>query len=172
MSVIHTLWAFPMCLTGRNLKSATKNMAYEFKATRRVEFSDTDMAGIMHYSNFFRFMETAEHGFYRSLGFSVIMAETDPRLGWPRVHAECDYKKPLRFEDLVEIHLLVREKRSKSITFLFRFRKLNGPAVEEAARGALTIVCVAHRPDGTMSAVAIPKEIAEKIETAPAELLA
>ena len=43
-------------------------MAYEFKATRQVEFSETDMAGIMHFSNFFRFMETAEHGFYRSLG--------------------------------------------------------------------------------------------------------
>ena len=76
-----------------------------------MEFSDTDMAGIMHFSNFFRFMETAEHGFYRSLGFSVIMPETDPRLGWPRVHAGCDYRKPLRFEDLVEIHLLVSEKK-------------------------------------------------------------
>src|SRR5437016_9941974 len=133
-------------------------MPYEFKATRRVEFSDTDMAGIMHYSNFFRFMETAEHGFYRSLGFSVVMPETNPRLGWPRVHAECDYKRPLRFEDLVEIHLLVREKRSKSINLLFRFRKLNGSPVEEVARGALTIVCVLHRPDGTFSTATIPKE--------------
>ena len=35
------------------------SMACEFKATRRVEFSDTDMAGIMNYSNYFRFMETA-----------------------------------------------------------------------------------------------------------------
>src|SRR5437764_6716345 len=132
--------------------------AYEFKAIRPVEFSDTDMAGIMHFSNFFRFMETAEHGFYRSLGFSVVMREGDPRLGWPRVHAECDYKKPLRFEDQVEIHLLVSQKRSKSITFLFRFRKLNGSPVIEVARGALTIVCVAHHPDGTMSAVSIPTE--------------
>jgi len=146
-------------------------MAYEFKATRQVEFSETDMAGIMHYSNFFRFMETAEHGFYRSLGFSVVMPESDPRLGWPRVHAECDYKKPLRFEDKVEIHLLVSEKRSKSLSFVFLFRKLNGSATVEVARGALTIVCVAHQPDGTMSAVAIPKEIADRIEVAPAELL-
>src|SRR4249920_3378107 len=106
-------------------------MAHEFKAQRRVEFSDTDMAGIMHYSNFFRFMETAEHGFYRSLGFSVVMLETNPHLVWPRVHAECDYKKPLRFEDMVEIHLLVSEKRSKAINFVFRFRKLNGAAPEE-----------------------------------------
>lgn len=146
-------------------------MAYEFKATRRVEFSDTDMAGIMHFSNFFKFMETAEHGFYRSLGFSVVAPESDPRLGWPRVHASCDYKKPLRFEDEVEIHLLVSERRSKSIRFQFRFRKLNASPVIEVARGALTIVCVAHRADGTMSAVAIPKEIADKVQVAPQELL-
>src|SRR5689334_7881239 len=99
-------------------------MAYEFKAQRRVEFSDTDMAGIMHFSNFFRFMETAEHGFYRSLGFSVAEKEALPRIGWPRVHASCDYHRPLRFEDLVEIHLLVEEKRSKAIRYQVRFFKL------------------------------------------------
>ncbi len=147
-------------------------MPYEFKATRRVEFSDTDMAGIMHYSNFFRFMETAEHGFYRSLGFSVVMAETDPRLGWPRVHAECDYKKPLRFEDLVEIQLLVKGKRTKSISYQFRFWKLNEDPPIEVARGLLTIVCVSHQPDGKMTSVPIPQEISEKIEVAPAPLLA
>ena len=147
-------------------------MAYEFKAQRRVEFSDTDMAGIMHYSNFFRFMETAEHGFYRSLGFSVVTTGTDPRLGWPRVHAECDYKQPLRLDDLVEIQLLVAEKKTKALTFAFRFHKLDGPHVVEAARGSLTIVCVAHSADGSMVAVPIPSEIAEKIEIAPAGLLA
>jgi acyl-CoA thioester hydrolase len=146
-------------------------VSYEFKVNRRVEFSETDMAGIMHFSNFFRFMETAEQGFYRSLGFSVVMPGTDPRLGWPRVHAACDYRQPLRFEDLVEIHLLVTEKRSKSITYTFRFSKLNDAAPVEAARGTLTIVCVAHHPDGGMSAVTIPREIADKIEVAPPELL-
>jgi YbgC/YbaW family acyl-CoA thioester hydrolase len=147
-------------------------MPYEFKATRWVEFSETDMAGIVHFANFFRFMETAEHGFYRSLGFSVRMPGPDPQLGWPRVHAECDYKKPLRFEDLVEIHLLVSAKKPKTISYQFRFRKLNEEPVVEVARGALTIVCVAYQPDGTMGAVAIPQEIAEKIEVAPPGLLA
>ena len=56
-------------------------MPYEFKVQRRVEFSETDMAGIMHYSNFFRFMETAEHAFYRDLGHSVVMTHLDPPLG-------------------------------------------------------------------------------------------
>jgi acyl-CoA thioester hydrolase len=145
-------------------------MAYEFKATRRVEFSETDMAGIMHYSNFFRFMETAEHAFFRSLGFSIMTGNVDPPVGWPRVHAECDYKAPLHFEDEVEIHLLVREKKSKALSYVFKFAKLSGGAPVEVARGGLTVVCVRH--DGRkMIACTIPKEVADKIQVAPAELL-
>jgi len=146
-------------------------MAFEYKVTRRVEFSETDMAGIMHFSSFFRFMETAEHGFYRTLGFSVVLKGFDPPLGFPRVHVECDFRKPLRFEDLVEIHLLVREKKTKALSYLFRFRNLSVTPHEEVAHGMVTVVCVAHRFDGQMSAVAIPKEISEKIEVAPKELL-
>jgi YbgC/YbaW family acyl-CoA thioester hydrolase len=144
-------------------------MAFDFKIQRRVEFSETDMAGIMHYSNFFKYMETAEHAFYRSLGHSVVMKEVDPPLGWPRVHAECDYFKPLRFEDLVEVHMLVKEKKSKALTYVFRFYKLNGTR-EEVARGSLTVVCVAH-VNGGMKATEMPKVLAEKIEVAPAEML-
>ena len=141
-------------------------MPYEFKATRRVEFSDTDMAGIMHYSNFFRFMEAAEHAFFRSLGFSIVTREVDPPVGWPRVHASCDYMAPLRFEDEVEIHLVVTEKKSKSLTYEFRFRKMNADEGVEIARGALTVVCVRHEGD-RMKAATIPEVIAAKIEVAP-----
>src|SRR6266852_6372511 len=100
-------------------------MFYEFKLVRRVEFSDTDMAGIVHYSNFFRYMEAAEHAFFRSLGFSVATRQVDLPLGWPRVHAQCDFKQPLHFEDEVEIQLLVSERKSKSLSYQFRFLKLN-----------------------------------------------
>jgi len=143
-------------------------MASEFKIVRRVEFSETDMAGIVHYSNFFRYMEAAEHAFFRSLGFSVVTRQVDPPVGWPRVRAECDYVLPLRFEDEVEVHMLVREKRTKSLRYEFRFRKLNRAEPIEVARGSLTVVCVTHN-DGTMSAATIPKEISEKIEVTSAE---
>src|SRR5208282_4886865 len=146
-------------------------MAYEFKALRRVEFSETDMAGIVHYSNFFRYMETAEHGFIRQLGYSVVMHHFEPPVGWPRVHAECHYRQPLRFEDEVEIHMLVSEKKSKSLSYIFKFRKLNCPAPVEVARGSLTVVCVTKLADGKMAAAHIPKAFADKIEVAPAELL-
>jgi acyl-CoA thioester hydrolase len=147
-------------------------MPYEFKAIRRVEFSDTDMAGIMHFSNFFRFMETAEHAFFRSLGLSIASRETSPSIGWPRVHAECDFTSPLVFEDEVEIHLLVREKRSKSLSYLFKFRKLNASPPLEVARGNLVVVCVEHQHGGKMRACSIPKSLADTIQVAPAELLA
>ena len=145
-------------------------MAYEFKTIRRVEFSDTDMAGIVHYANFFRYMEAAETGFFRSLGFSLVLKNEEPFVGWPRVHAECDYVQPLRFEDEVEIHLLVSEKKSKSVSYQFRFRKLNANPPVEVARGSLTVVCVTHE-HGRMRAMAIPESIADKIEVAPRELL-
>lgn len=146
-------------------------MAYEFKAIRRVEFSDTDMAGIMHYSNFFRFMETAEHAFFRSLGLSIVTTSVEPPVGWPRVRATCDFKAPLYFEDEVEIHLLVSEKKSKALSYIFKFRKLNATPPIEVAHGALTVVCVRRRSDGSMAACNIPPAVAKQIQVAPPKAL-
>jgi YbgC/YbaW family acyl-CoA thioester hydrolase len=144
-------------------------MACEFKLTRRVEFHETDLAGIVHHSNFFRYMEAAEHAFFRSLGFSIATHQVEPPVGWPRVRAECDFKSPLRFEDEVEIHLLVEEKKSKALTYRFRLTKLNAPAPRLVAQGRLTVVCVTRNAEGSMTATTIPNEIADKIEAAPAE---
>jgi YbgC/YbaW family acyl-CoA thioester hydrolase len=159
-------------LDARAPTGKSSRMAYEFKLARRVEFAETDMAGIVHFSNFFRYMENAEHAFFRSLGASVMMDKLTPPLGFPRVHAECDYRRPIRFEDVLEIQLLVREKRSKVLSYLFIFRKLGDPEPVEIARGILTVVCVAHKEDGSMSAANIPAFLADQIEVAPAELLA
>jgi YbgC/YbaW family acyl-CoA thioester hydrolase len=147
-------------------------MPYEFKVTRRVEFSDTDMAGIMHFSNFFRFMETAEHAFFRSLGHSVVPSQSGLRVHLPRVHAQCDYVAPLRFEDEVLIHLLVQKKGRRSLTYQFHFHRLNGPKPQEVARGRLTVVSTVPRSDGTFRAVVLPKVLSQKIQEAPPRLLA
>ncbi len=145
-------------------------MPYEFKIQRVVEFNETDMAGIVHYANFFHYMEAAEHAFFRSLGFSIWTQHVEPPVGWPRVHAECDFKSPLRFEDEVEVHLLVAEKKSKSLTYRFRFRKLNAKPPLEVGRGLVTAVCVTQQ-HGKMVSTPIPKIIADQIEVAPPELL-
>jgi YbgC/YbaW family acyl-CoA thioester hydrolase len=146
-------------------------MAFEFKLERRVEFSETDAASIVHFSNFFRYMESAEHAFFRSLGYSVMMKHFDPPLGFPRVHVECDYRAPLRFEDLVGVRLLVREKKPKALTYLFKFHNLTAEPAVEVARGLVTVVCVTHQADGKLVSTRIPHELAEKIKVAPPELL-
>ena len=101
-----------------------------------VEFFETDMAGIMHFSNFFRFMESAEHAFYRSIGFSVDEAKS-LGLGWPRVRAECEYLYPPRFEDIVEIRVRVRRLGTRSITLEFQFSKTEEGREISVASGAI-----------------------------------
>ncbi len=146
-------------------------MAYEMRVTRRVEFCETDMAGIMHFSNFFRYMETAEHAFLRSLGCSVALGRSAPGLCLPRVHAGCDYRAPVRFEDEVEVHLLVARKSRRSLSYHFRFSCGRGRARREVAQGVLTVVCAARQPDGSLKAAPLPPVLADRIEVAPSAAL-
>lgn len=149
-------------------------MTHSFKISRLVEFSDTDMAGIVHFTAFFRYMEQAEHAFYRSLNMSVIMHDGEKQISFPRVHASCDYTKPLRFEDEIEIELIVREKKAKVLSYEFIFRKTASRGVpaptppEEVARGKLIVVCVTKdAASGTMKSIEIPASIADRIGQAP-----
>lgn len=146
-------------------------MPFEFKTTRRVEFNETDLAGIVHFTNFFRYMESVEHAFLRSLGHSVVMPGFNPPVGFPRVHASCDFKHPIRFEEMMELHLLVAEKRARSLAYEIRIRRIEPSPVVEIATGRLVVVCVCKGPDGRMEAVPIPDSLASQIEAAPRELL-
>ena len=67
-----------------------------FTTTRRVEFGDTDMAGIMHFANFFRFMESAETISCTRSGCPCRWREDGVKWGFPRVSAACDFQKPGR----------------------------------------------------------------------------
>jgi acyl-CoA thioester hydrolase len=145
---------------------------YEFKINKTVEFAETDMAGIMHFSNFFRYMEIAEHAFYRRLGWSVHPHESIRDVVWPRVNAQCDFKKPLYFEDNVEIHLMVQEKREKSIRYLFHINKIVDDEKINVAIGKLTIVCSQYdKETRSFKSAPLPDRINENLENAPDHLL-
>jgi len=148
-------------------------MPYEFTLPHRVEFSETDMAGIVHFANFFRMMENAEHAFFRSLGFTIHGHESGTTIGWPRVNAACEFLRPLRFEEVVEIQLLVAEVRTRSIRYVVRFWKDEGGQRVEAARGNVIAVCATvNKATGKLGATEIPEAIRAAIQPAPAELLA
>lgn len=140
-------------------------MPTEFHHRRRVEFSDTDMAGIMHFANYLRFMESAEHAFLRSLGVSPHAASDGATLGWPRVNVSCEFKRPLRFEDEVDLHLTVAALRDKSIDYLFSMRRCqaDGTPGDEVAVGRMTTVCVRFVPGEPLKAVSIPEALASRL---------
>jgi acyl-CoA thioester hydrolase len=131
-----------------------------FRTTRRVEFYDTDMACIVHFSNFFRFMESAEVELLRSLGISVRLPWNGSMIGFPRVSAECDYLSPARFEDLLEVTVTVSKIGTSSVTYAFEFGK-DGTAV---ARGKVTSVCCRILGKDKFESMPIPPEIRSLLE--------
>ena len=133
----------------------------ELRLRRRVQFAETDMAGVVHFSWFFRYMEEAEHALWRSAGVSV--APRDATLAWPRVAAAFEYRRPLRFEDEFEVHIRIAAITAKAMTFVCRVWRGD----EDVASGRMTVACVSHRPGEPMKGIAIPADIAARFEVAP-----
>ena len=127
-------------------------MPNPFHTRRRIEFADTDMAGIVHFARFMIFMEAAEHEFLRTLGLSVHMEYEGDIYSWPRLACQCDYTMPVRFEDVLDIGLEIKRLGNKSITYEVHFEK-DGAAV---AHGILTCACCIFNPGEPMRAVRIP----------------
>ncbi len=124
-----------------------------FHTTRRIEFGDTDMAGIVHFSNFFRFMESAECAFLRSRGLSVKLDWEGRTIGFPRVSATCDYLSPARFEDVLDVAVTIERIGTKSVTYGFEFTR-DGLLI---ARGKVASVCCQIGADNQITGIAIPE---------------
>ncbi len=131
-------------------------MSSPFRTQRRVEWRDTDAAGIMHFSAFFTYMEEAEHELLRSVGLSVSSSGDDGHVSFPRVAAKCDYRRPAKFEDVMDIEVVILRLGEKSITYDFRF----AAAGHELAAGSITAVCCRVDCDPPRS-MPIPKHVAE-----------
>ncbi len=134
-------------------------MPAPFHTSRLVEFSDTDMAGIMHFSAFFRYMEAAEHELLRSLGMSVY-AEIDGQLvSFPRVAAKCEFHSPAKCEDVLEIDVTVERVGTKAVTYRFQFSL----AGRDVASGQMTSVCCRIEHGTAPVSIPIPDAIADKL---------
>lgn len=136
----------------------------EFTTRRRVEFADTDMARIVHFSRFFDFMEAAEHEFLRSLlgGREVHFEYEGHEIGWPRGRVQCEFHSPATLGDVLDIRVRVVRKGSKSLTYRFDL-SLDGRRV---ATGQITAICC--RIGGPkLEAVPIPDVLAARICEAP-----
>ena len=87
----------------------------EYVHRRRVQFYETDAAGIVHFSWFFRYMEEAEHALWRARGPQHPSARLADRLG-ARVR-DVRYKRPLRFEDEFDVTIRIAAMSRKTIRY-------------------------------------------------------
>jgi acyl-CoA thioester hydrolase len=132
----------------------------EFRYPRRVQFAETDLAGIVHFSWMFRYMEEAEHALWRAAGLSIAARGSDT--GWPRVAATFNFRNPLYFED--EFEVIVRLTEGGNRALHYEHTIVRGPTI--IGTGSMTSVHVRHAPDGTMAAIPPPPDLVESLRRA------
>ncbi|MBL9206000.1 MAG: acyl-CoA thioesterase [Opitutaceae bacterium] len=131
-----------------------------FSIVRRVAFHETDAAGIMHFSNFYRWMEVCEHEWFRALTLPMMSTTAEGiRLGWPRREASCSFMRPLRCDDEVRVTASVVAVGTTSVTFEFVFEKDRAGRWTEVARGRMTTVHVRQDSTGRMEAEPLPMPV-------------
>jgi len=118
---------------------------------------------MVHFSNFFRYMEEAEHGLWRAAGLSI--DSTRSEFKWPRVSAAFDFKRPLRFEDEFEVHVGIAAVTTRSIQYNHTI--LRGDLT--IGVGTVTAACVQLGADHVLRAVEIPAEILERLRAVIAD---
>ncbi|MEZ4358721.1 MAG: thioesterase family protein [Kofleriaceae bacterium] len=116
-----------------------------FVYTMPVRFADVDHAGIVYFPRFFHFFHVAFEELWRArLGARAYVDLLDrDRVGFPAVHAECDYRAPLRFGDLAEIEVRVTRLGRTSVTFGYRvYRAAEGSAARVLAAEGSTVSAI------------------------------
>jgi 4-hydroxybenzoyl-CoA thioesterase len=111
-----------------------------FTYEQPVRFSDIDHAGIVYYPRYFHFFHVAFEELWRArMGARAYSELIDrDRVGFPAVHADCDFHAPLKFGDTAAIEITISRLGTKSITFRYRIYRAGDPRVL-AAEGQ--VVC-------------------------------
>lgn len=123
-----------------------------FRFETRIRFIDTDASGRIHYTAMFRYFESAEIEWMRSLGIVYGLAD----FTFPRVHVECDFKLALLHDDPIVIEVFLTKLGRSSARLEFRTLK----NAEIAATGVIVIVCMSRE---TQRAIRIPDEVRAKL---------
>ncbi len=127
--------------------------AAPFVFQSRIRFVDTDASGRIHFAAMLRHFEAAEEEFLRRIGCPYQSIE-DRKMGYPRVHVECDYLAALRYDDVAAIEVRVERVGNSSFTLGFLVRR-DG---EDAAKGKIVVVAM-DRESGRSRA--LPEKLAE-----------
>lgn len=139
-------------------------MLIHFEHQRAAEFHETDLAGIVHFSNFFRWMEAAENAFLKSIGIATVAATDTGFRGWPRVRAQAKFQAPVYFGDPVKVQLTVSEIKPRAVVYCYTILVMRDGDSIKAATGSLTTVYVEKATsDGTMHSIDIPEKLRNQL---------
>ena len=130
------------------------------KVFRRVEFAQTDAAGIMHFSTYYFFMESAEAELFRILNADLLWKEAGLECGFPRVDSQCRFLRPVQFGDEIRIELRVAELTHTRIRYAFDFFSETG---ERCAEGSLMVAAAKRNPNGKLTTCYLPETLYEAL---------
>jgi len=140
------------------LEAGDQEARESFRHRRRIQFYETDAAGIVHFSWYFRYFEEAEHAIWREAGMTIHSA--DASVGWPRISASCEFRKALKFEQEIDVAVHVSEMTNRTITYSGTMTR-DGQLI---ATSTWRIAHVARQADGSMRSAEIPAMVAERLK--------
>ena len=131
----------------------------------QVIFGDTDQMGVVYYANYLRFFEGSRAAYWRACGRTHKDLD-DWGVALPVVEAQCRYRKPARYEDVLQIHVEIAEMRGASMRFEYLVTRGNDLLAEGFTRHA--VIGLDGRPRALPQALrdAIPR-IAPPTTTGP-----
>jgi len=90
-----------------------------FELNYQIPFSDTDAAGIVHFSRASLYVERAEHLALQSVGLDVM----NKSYGWPKVAFSVNYAGMLRYSDTITIGVALQRIGNTSLNWIFEIKK-------------------------------------------------
>ena len=103
----------------------------------RVYYEDTDMAGIVYYANYLRYIERARSDWVRQIGIDQLAMKTDGVVFAVR-HVEADYHLPALFDDQLDVHTSLSQLSAARMVMAQRIYRDDTLLFE----ANVTIVCI------------------------------
>jgi acyl-CoA thioester hydrolase len=130
-----------------------------YKIEEYVRWEDIDAAGIINYQAYLRFFALAEAELLRSAGLTYRFLFESLGIWLPRVRVECNFFRPVKLDELLEVSAYFSHIGRTSIHLDFEVARKGEPEVLVAS-GRYVLVCVKQ---GDFRPVAVPTEIRDRI---------
>ncbi len=111
-----------------------------FETRVRAQWCDVDVAGIVYFAAYWRFVERAEMDFFRDLGFAYDRVFEEYEFWLPRVRCEAEYHAPALMDDWLRLRTHVEHVGASSLRW--RTVVFNERTGDPGAQFALTVACI------------------------------